>query len=352
MSNDTSEEKTEPGSEKKLQDSRRKGQAAKSQDMITALVVLACTVYLGFCLPNIAGRVTDLFYAVAQALDTPDTVFAQTWPVIVGKGLDVLVAATFPLFALIVLVVVVSNLIILRGFMFSADPIKPDFKRLDPVAGLKRLFSARHVVEFLKALVKVVALGSAFFLVYRHSLPFLFGAPVCGMRCVVVSFKVLFLPIAITAILAFLLTGLIDILLQQWLFARDMRMSHSEVKRERKDSEGAPEVRKERHRQRVSSQASSSARGEHMASVMIGASNDWIVGVRYVRGETKVPVLVHVVSPEQALQAWAQGNERGIPHAYAPGLSGEIARRCTLGEPLPERYFGAVAEILVKEGLI
>src|SRR5690606_6407578 len=112
------------------------------------------------------------------------------------------------------------------------------------------------------------------------------------------------------------------------------------------------ELRKERHRQRLAVQSASSARGEHMASFMVGASNGWIVGLRYVRGETKVPVLVHVVSPEQSSQAWQQRNGQSIPYVYDPALSKDIARRCSPGEPIPERFYGLVAEILVQEGLI
>ncbi|CAM4002011.1 EscU/YscU/HrcU family type III secretion system export apparatus switch protein [Bordetella tumulicola] len=352
MSNESSEEKTEPGSDKKLRDARQKGQMAKSQDMITALVVLASTVYLGLSAQTMAVRAIDLFDRVALILGAPDMKFSEVWGAVVVEALDALMSTTFPLFVLIVLVVFIGNVLISKGIVFSTEPIKPDIKRVDPISGFKRLFSLRNVVEFLKALLKVAALSVAFFMAYKKSLPFLFGAPSCGADCLLASFNHLFIPIAITAILAFLGTGILDLLLQKWLFARDMRMSHSEVKRERKDMDGAPEIRKERHRQRMATQAGSSARGEHMASVMIGSEKGWIVGIRYIRGETKVPVVVHVVPPDKAAQAWAQRHEKSAPYVYDPSLAGEVARQCSLGEPLPERHFGRVAEVLVKVGLI
>lgn len=352
MSNDSSEEKTEPGSDKKLRDAREKGQVAKSQDMITALVVLVCTVYLSMAAPGMAVRAIELFDKVAESLASPNQPFEDRWRGIVAQALDVLLSATFPLFLLIVFVVFLGNVLIIKGIVFSVEPIKPDIKRIDPVGGFKRLFSLRNLVEFIKALLKVTVLGVAFFLVYRRSLPFLLGAPSCGADCLLASFNYLFVPIAFTAILAFFLTAVLDLLLQKWLFARDMRMSHSEVKRERKDMDGSPEIRKERHRQRMAMQAGSTARGEHMASVMLGSEKSWIVGLRYKRGETKVPVLVYVVPPDQAPSFWAQRHGKDMPHVYDPVLAGDLARQCSMGEPVPERYFGRVAEILVKVGLI
>lgn len=327
MSDESSEEKSQPGSEKKIRDSRKKGQVPKSQDMITALVVLACTVYLGFAARQIPVRLRDLFQEVSDTLDDSHWVFSEVWPSLIAKALDVLMTATFPLLVVIVFVVVLGNLVILKGFLFSVDPVKPDFKRLNPVEGFKRLFGMHNIVEFLKSLFKVLALGSAFIVVYKTSLPYLFGASACGVGCIYASFKYLFVPICITAILAFFVTGLIDLLLQRWLFARDMRMSHSELKRERKDTEGSPEIRKERNRQRNAVHSSSSARGAHMASLMIGADNAWTVGLRYRRGETKVPVVVYL---------WRQNHH----HRYGTRIIDRIFLMCTI-LPWPQRLHAA-----------
>ncbi len=352
MSNDSSEEKSQPGSDKKVRDSRKKGQAPKSQDMITALVMFSCTAYLAFSASRIATSVQGLFQEVSDALASTDMVFGETWTLLTAKGLDVLMTATFPLLIIIVFVVVIGNLLILKGFIFSVDPVKPDFKRLNPAEGFKRMFSARNVVEFLKSLFKVVALGAAFIVVYSASLPYLLGAPACGAACIFASFKYLFVPISAIAILAFFVTGLIDLLLQRWLFARDIRMSHSELKRERKDTDGSPEIRKERNRQRNTQQGSSSARGIHMASIVVGAEDDWTVGLRYRRGETKVPVVVYIAAPHAAAQVWEPGNRPAIPYIHDPALARDITRRATIGEPLPDMFFERVARILVKERLI
>lgn len=352
MSNDSSEEKSQPGSEKKIRDARKKGQVPKSQDMITALVVFSCVVYLGVTAGTLVKNVNGLIEDVSVTFDSVNMVFAETWPGLVAKALDVLMSATFPLLIIIVFVVLMGNIIILKGVPFSAHPVKPDVKRLNPVDGFKRIFSMRNFLEFLKAIFKVLLLGTAFILVYKNSLPILFGASTCGIQCIYASFKYLFIPITITAVLAFFISGVFDLLLQKWLFSRDMRMSHSELKRERKDTDGSPEIRKERNRQRVALQASSAARGAHMASVMIGGPNSWIVGLRYRQGETKVPVIVHVVPSEQAGQVWFSENKGERPYVYDPALANEIARRSNIGDALPDLFFERVARILVKEKLI
>jgi len=352
MSESSSEEKSQPGSAKKLRDARRKGQVAKSQDFVTALVVLACTVFLGFASAHAVARVRGLLDAAAGAYGPGAPSFALAWPPLAAQAIETLAAVGLPLVLATVAVVFVGNLAILRGLVFSADPVKPDVDRINPASGFKRVFSLRNVVEFLKSLFKLLVLGAAFVLVYRHSLPLLLAAPQCGAGCIYAAFKVLLHPLAITAVLAFLATGLVDLLIQHWLFARDMRMTHSEQKRERKDTEGSPQIRKERQRQRSQSQASASVRGLEHASLIIGSEQGWVVGVRYARGQTKVPVIVFIAPPERSAQAWHGDAAQGIARVRSPDLASAIARSTVPGDPLPERFFRQVADLLVATRVI
>ncbi|WP_286788612.1 MULTISPECIES: EscU/YscU/HrcU family type III secretion system export apparatus switch protein [unclassified Pseudomonas] len=342
------EEKSLPASAKKLRDARKKGQLPKSQDLVTGMVILACTLCVVVIAADIEARVEALLLEAGRIYVEP---FTQVWPRLQMLGLDVLMAATLPLFAVTVVTVILTNIVVMRGMVFSAEPVKPTYERIDPVAGFKRIFSMRSVIEFLKALIKLCAMAVAFIIVYRLGLQRLMESSYCGTSCLYATFLGLLKPLVITAIIAFLIVGGFDVLMQRWLFAREMRMTKSEQKRELKDTDGNPMVKRERQRLRRDMQSLSAKRGLQHASLIIGAPGQWVVGLRYVRGETPVPVIVCRAEPEQSHQMIQDAQRQRLPYAVNGGLAERIAQR-TAGEGVPEATFQAVADILVGARLI
>jgi type III secretion protein U len=343
-----SEEKSLPASAKKLRDARKKGQLPKSQDLVTGMVILACSLCVVVLAPDIHARAQALLLEAGRIYVEP---FEQVWPRLRSLGLSVLLAATLPLFAVTVATVILTNIIVMRGMVFSADPIKSKYERVDPVSGFKRVFSMRSVIEFLKALVKLSAVAVAFVIVYRLGLQRLMESPYCGFPCLYATFLGLLQPLVITAIIAFLVVGGCDVLMQRWLFSREMRMTKSEHKRELKDTDGNPMIRRERQRLRRDMQSLSAKRGLNHASVVIGESGQWVVGLRYVRGETPVPVIVCRAEPGQAESMLKEARQLRLPHVLNGALAQRIAQRAA-GEAVPENTFQAVADILVGARLI
>ncbi|WP_205919892.1 EscU/YscU/HrcU family type III secretion system export apparatus switch protein, partial [Pseudomonas viridiflava] len=173
-----------------------------------------------------------------------------------------------------------------------------------------------------------------------------------GAGCIESTFYLVLKPLVFTVLAAFLLVGAVDVLMQRWLFGRDMKMSRSEQKRERKDVDGDPLIKRERQRQRREMQALATKLGLGRASLMIGIGGNWVVGVRYVRGETPVPVVVCRGSPEESAQLLAQAAPLGIAVWADAGLAEQIAKRSVAGDPVPENTFQAVADALVAHRLI
>lgn len=349
MSEKPSEEKSLPPSEKKLRDARRKGQVSKSTDMVTAMVMLGCTLYLAVAVGGIENRVRNLISTTTRLYHEP---FDTLWPRLLALGSEIVVLAVLPLIVIAVVAAVLTNVIIMRGMLFSADPVKPKFERINPAEGLKRIFSARGIVEFTKSLIKMVSLTVAFVIVYRLGLQALMDAPRCGFGCLEGVFMALLKPLVITALIAFLIVGLIDVQMQRWLFRRDQRMTRTEQKRERKDMEGDPEIRRARQRERRDMHAHSPHVGVHNASLMLGAAGDWLVGLRYVSGETPVPVVVCKADPEHSAALLKEAAALGVPVANQPELADRIAKRTGNGAPIPNDTFQPVADELVAAGLI
>ncbi|MFM9272155.1 EscU/YscU/HrcU family type III secretion system export apparatus switch protein, partial [Halomonas elongata] len=348
MAEQPSEEKSLPASDKKLRDAREKGQVDKSNDMVTAVGMLGCTLYLLVSAGTIEARVRSLITLTTRLYQEP---FDAVWPRLMAAGLEVLVYSVLPLIIITVVAAILTNILIMRGTLFSIEPIKPKFEHINPAEGVKRIFSVRGIIEFFKSLLKIVTLGTAFVVVCRLGLQALMESARCGVGCLEGIFLALLKPLVITALVVFLIIGLIDVRMQRWLFRRDQRMTRTEYKRERKDMEGDPEIRKARRRQRRDVHAVSTRTGVEQASIMIGAGGDWLVGIRYVRGETPVPVVVCKATPEDSAWLRRKAYEHELAVVENRELAGRIGRRAGNGEPVPDDTFQPVADILVAANL-
>jgi type III secretion protein U len=346
---DTSEEKSQPATDKKLREARTKGQVAKSQDLVSAMVILLCTLCIAVLVARAQAQITALVDLVATLYIEP---FASVWPRVIDLAEQIILDLTLPVVAVTVGAVILTNLMTMKGVVFAVEPIKPDFKRINPAEGFKRLFALRNFVECIKGLVKVSLLGLAFYVVGRQALQALMEASRCGAECIESTFFAVLKPLVFTVLAAFLLLGAVDVLMQRWLFGRDMKMTRSEQKRERKETDGDPLIKRERRRQRQEMQAFATQLGLGRASLMVGDGSGWLVGLRYVRGETPVPVVVYRVDQTQARQSLLDATALGIAIAADQALAADIARRAVAGDPIPDHCFQAVADLLVAARLI
>lgn len=347
---ETSEEKSLPASDKKIRDAREKGQVSKSQDLVAGIVLFASITYLAFALASKQAMIEQLIDLAARRVHVYP--LDEVWPEVLALAGSILIGLAVPLLAVTVAAIVLTNLVVMRGFVFSTTPIAPNFEHINPVSGAKRIFSMRSVVEFLKSLFKVAILATAFVIVFRMGLQALMLSSSCGAPCITGTFKALLQPLIITAIIAFIIVGLIDVMVQNWLFQRDMKMTKSEQKRERRDAEGDPAILQQRRKERREMQAYATKTGLMNASLLVGAPEGWTVGIRYVRGETPVPMIVCRASPTQSRTMITEALLTDIPVIRDIGLADAIARSARTGEPVPEKMFQRVADLLVAAKLI
>ncbi|ASY65865.1 Type III secretion inner membrane protein (plasmid) [Sinorhizobium sojae CCBAU 05684] len=343
---ETSEEKSLPASEKKIRDARKKGQVLHSPDMVSGIVVLFCTLYLFYVAPRLQLKIDILLNEASHIYERP---FADVWYRLSTVAADVLWTTVLPILGITIVAILATNVAITRGFVFSAKPVEPDFNRINPATGLKRLTSLKSVVEFGKALFKILALSIAFSAVFYAGLKALFQAPTCGFMCLHALSLSMLKTTAFIAIAAFIVMGTFDVFLQRWLFMREMRMTKSESKREHKDTEGDPLVRQERRK--LAGLIGMSKTGLSNAVLLIGDAQSGAVGVRYVRGETPVPLIVCRAAGAAGSAMRDQAREKGIPLMVDAVLAAEL-EMTPIGAPVPDRLFQQVANALVANGLI
>ena len=207
MADDESEEKNLPASQKKLTDARKKGKTSNSKDLVSGFTMLAATLYLLYQWPMMRDRLVKLVDVVSTSTERP---FAEAWQSAVYGTIDVLVMTTVPLLVVVFAVAVVMGMAATGGPVFSFETVKLHFDHISPMKGAKRIFSSKNVIEFVKSLAKVVILTVAFWSVLRGFIPPLFQIPACGENCLGQMVISTLQPLAITAVIAFVVIGVLD----------------------------------------------------------------------------------------------------------------------------------------------
>jgi type III secretion protein U len=343
---ETSEEKTLPPSAKKLKKAREEGRIAHSKEAVTAAVTATAFGYLLIRVPSLFARLSDGLLAIPELYAKPFDVAVST--LLDRLGSDIALA-TVPLIGLLISVAIITNIAINGGVVIAADPIVPKMKRLDPVTGFQRMFGLKTCVELIKSIVKLAAVGILTFVIITGALQALADIPACGLRCAAPIFGTLLSHLLLTAVALFLLLGGLDIGLQRWLFRREMRMTKTELKRERKDSEGDPMIR----RQRLQDQRrnSRSKTGLRNATFLI-RSADIVLAMRYAAPDATVPILVARGTREGAFKLLDEAKALDLPIVFNATAVALLAPRLKVGRIITADVFQPIIGCMREAGVL
>jgi flagellar biosynthetic protein FlhB len=335
-------EKRFPATPKRRQEARKKGQVLKSQELISAVMLLALVGFLKFWLPHIFNKIADLFRFLAS--------FSGEWNVHSVSEVAVSVAwQSFlilgPLFLLSVAVAVAVNFLQV-GALFTVEPLKPQISRLSPVQGLKRMFGLKALVQLLKSLFKVLVIGYFLYAVIRDNMnvfPALQGLTV-GQSTVILG-NLLF-ELAWKAALAFLIIAVADFLYQWWEYEKNLRMSQQEIKEEYKQTEGDPQLKAQiKKRQRMFAMRRMMEDLKE-ADVVITNPTHYAVALKYDPAKHAAPYVVAKGQNELALRIRALAEENGIIIMENRPLAQALYAQVDLGQVVPADLYKAVAEVL------
>jgi type III secretion protein U len=346
MANDESEEKNLPASQKKLKDARRKGQTSNSKDLVSGFTMLAAVLYLLYRWPVMRDRLVELIDVVSTATERP---FAEAMQRAVYGSVDVLLMTTVPLLVVVFAVAVVMGMAATGGPVFSFETVKLQFDHISPMKGAKRIFSSKNVIEFAKSLVKVVVVTAAFWTVLRGFIPPLFQTPSCGEGCLGQMVISTLQPLAVTAVIAFVVIGILDMPLQRHLFLKEMRMSLTEKKKEMKEQDGNPLIKAQRRRLQFMFAKKKVRKGVRHAAFVV-AQEDRVVGLLYHREEAPVPLICSKGRGQAGDEMVAEARRLGIPVIEDASLVDRLIGHA-IGKSIPQDAFTDVARLLVRFGI-
>lgn len=341
---DSGQDKSEDPTEKRLKESRDKGQIARSKELNTLAVVMVAAAGLIMLGPAMAGRLLDLmrfnFIIEREALYSTDTMGLQLLAS-VGIGLEVI----GPLFFMLLIAALVGP-ILLGGWLLSAKSMAPKFSRMNPLAGLKRMFSIKALVELLKALAKflvVLITALAVLNLFQDQMLTLDRQPLpdaIAHSARILGKALLFLACSLILIAA------VDIPFQLWDNKQKMKMTKQEVKDEYKDSEGKPEV-KSRIRQLQREMAERRMMGEvPKADVVITNPTHFAVALKYDPIKSGAPVVIAKGADFTALRIREIAAEHDIIVLESPPLARAVFYSTELDQQIPSGLYLAVAQVL------
>ncbi len=342
--NENGQDKTEEPSAKRLQDAKRKGQVARSKEMNT----MAITLMGGIALVSMSGFMGEqMTQIMASGFTIPRADIYEPMAMyrrLVGAFQDAMLMLA-PFFGVVVVTAILSS-VALGGLSFSAEAMTPKLSKLNPIKGLKRLFSAKGLVELLKAMAKFFLIGGATALVLWNSLGQFLSLSEMEMASAVSSLSSLigwaFVLISTTLILI----AMVDIPFQIWDHKRQLKMTRQEVKEEMKDTEGRPEVKgRIRNLQREMAQRRMMEKVPE-ADVIVTNPTHYAVALKYDQQRNPAPVVVAKGADLIAANIRRVGAENSVPVIESPMLARAIYYHTELEEMIPAGLYLAVAKLL------
>ncbi|MBT8137867.1 MAG: flagellar biosynthesis protein FlhB [Gammaproteobacteria bacterium] len=343
MAEEQFQERTERATPKRIKDAREKGQVPRSRELNAAAIMVASSASLFLLGDNMSRSIaqilrTGLTLPRATIFDT--TALSAQFLAMVREGL-ILIAP----FLVICLIVAIAAPTLLGGWSFSTKALAFKAEKLNPIAGFKRLFALRSLVELLKALAKFAVVTAAAILMLRQlagEFLMLSNEPVPSALAHTAWLCALSL-LAMSSVL--ILIAAVDVPFQLWDHAKKLRMTRQEVRDENKETEGQPEVKS-----RIRQTQQELARRRMMeqvpdADVIVTNPLHYAVALKY-DDNMAAPQVVAKGRELIAQQIRKVAIAHRVPILEAPPLARALYATTEIGEEIPARLYAAVAQVM------
>lgn len=344
MSQDVGGDKILPASAQKKQRAREDGNIARSQDLNSglalAVALLGLVIFGGYIFNQL---IAAGIYFIGDAATL--TLNHETLQQVTVRALYFITLATAPMLLLMVVVGASSSLGQV-GFLVTSKPLQPKLDRINPLAGLKRMFSLRSLVELVKSLAKLSFITAVVIAYLRQELDTVILLMHMDPQSMLPTVSWLVFGVWWRVAIVMLLIGIVDYGYQRWQYEQDLRMTAQEAKQEAKELEGDPHIkRKVRQLQRqMATQRMMAAVPE--ADVVITNPTHYAVALRYDPENMSAPVVVAKGMRLVAQKIREIAAENRVPIVQKPPLARELFRLAEVNTPVPEKLFVAVAEVL------
>jgi len=337
-------QKTEEPTPKKLEEGRKKGQVAVSREINTWLTLLVGTLVVGLMAPRL---MTDIRVSLLPFVETPhlhalDT--AAAGQVLFGAFSEVIGALLLPL--LFFFLVAAAGPILQNGFVYSPKVLEIKSEKISPIKGVKRVFSVKQLMEFVKGLFKISIVGAVGLIVVMPTLSALDIVPTFSLPDFLATLHGLVMKMLIAVVAVLFVIAFIDVIFQRQQHHKQMRMTKQEVKEEFKQSEGDPVVKQRLRQIRQDRARNRMMQAVPEADVVVTNPTHYAIALKYKSAEMAAPILVAKGADLVAQRIRELAEEHDIAIVENPPLARALYSSVELDAEVPAEHYQAVAEVI------
>lgn len=338
------EDKTEKATPKKRRDQRKEGNVLQSKEIVTAVSVLGIfsivRILAEFLMKNLLSFTARIYEQSGTYEVNADNLMG-----LVVDILTVIVIVVGPVCLAAMLLGIIPTIAQTKG-LFTMKAMKPKFSRLNPLEGIKRMFSMQALAGIVKGLIEVIAIGVLVFDEIRDRLPKILSLMDVGVMQGIAYAALSIYDLVMTICIVLVFVAAADFLFQWWQFEKKLKMSKQEVKDEFKQMEGDPQI-KSKIKQRQQEMARNRMMQEvPTADVVIRNPTHYAVALRYDQDKNRAPQVIAKGKDYLALKIVQIAEANNVYCMENPPLARALYAQVDLGREIPYELYDAVAEVL------
>ena len=341
------ESKTEEATPRKLAEARKKGDVAKSPDVAAALSLAGAAAVV---LMSGGWFATSMAEQLLPFIAAPHTMIGGLET---GAGVEIGAIALWavaPFLGVVMLATILGGVggnVAQSGLIFTAEKLKPDWSKVNPLAGFKRIFGPDGLVQFVKTFLKLIAVGVICWLVLKSHLRELENMAAMPPAMILPVARDLALALMMSTIIFLAFTAGADFLWQRYRFAERMKMSKEELKEDYKQSEGDPHVKAKLKQIRAQRSRQRMMQNVPRATVIVTNPTHYSVALRYEPGEgDAAPICVAKGVDALAMRIREVGREHNVPIVENVPLARALYAAVDIDETIPREHFEAAAKVI------
>ncbi len=345
-------EKTEEPTAKKLNDVRKEGQTAKSKELVMAVSLLALFLIVKIYSGGMGKKFIECFSKIYNTFSVIVDSSKDGMPVNLAVG--IVSEAVMAVINIVLPVLIIAFVISLLGnslqqrWMVTSKPLKPEFSKMNPINGVKRLFSTRQLIELLKSIAMMLVMGIVIYTTIADRMDVLLTFYNISLNAALAEILDIIMDMGIKICIIFMVIGFVDLFYQKWKFRQDNMMTKQEVKDEFKNSEGDPQVKGQIRRKMMEASMRRMMQQLPQADVVITNPTHFAVALKYDPNQGKAPVVIAKGADYLAQKIKDVARENSIAIVENKPLARILYNNVDIGTEIPPELYQAVAEILAR----
>ena len=345
MAENSFQEKTEKATPRRRKEAREKGQVAKSVEVSSVLILLSILgvfslsgswlfLKFEFLMHQILGHLGDYTFN--------DTESVRSFLVMMFNSTFLIL---FPFFLTIIVFGLAGN-VIQVGFSFSSKALSPNFSKLNPISGIKRMVSLRSFVELAKSIIKIIIVGTAAYLTVKKEITAIPGLINMDVNEILIFICKTSLKLGFVAGLCMLFLAVLDFTYQKFQNEKELKMTLQEVKEESRQTEGDPKIKARIRSVQMEMMRRRMIQAVPQATVVITNPTHLAVALKFEYGKMFAPQVVAKGAGVIAAQIRKLAKENNVPVIENKPLARAMFKTVEVGDFIPVELYQAVAEIL------